>query len=165
MHISWDMVITLTSHEHHGVSLRWRHNDHDGVSNHQPHHCLLNCLFGRRSKKTSKLRVTGLCAGNSPGNSPHKWPVTRKMFPFDDVIMSQVSKPLSSPHYCSFVRGIHEGRIPLMLTWMPMISARCHGVSEELGLYVYTPFIYGWVLTNMNYTRDIIFSSFWMDNS
>ena len=22
-----------------------------------------------------------------PGNSPHKWPVTRKMFPFDDVIM------------------------------------------------------------------------------
>ena len=26
--------------------------------------------------------------GNSPVNSPHKWPVTRKMFPFDDVIMS-----------------------------------------------------------------------------
>ena len=23
-----------------------------------------------------------------PVNSPHKWPVTRKMFPFDDVIMS-----------------------------------------------------------------------------
>ena len=23
----------------------------------------------------------------SPVNSPHKWPVTRKMFPFDDVIM------------------------------------------------------------------------------
>ena len=71
------------------VSLHQRHNDHDGVSNHQPHHCLLNRLFRRRSKKTSKLRVTGLCAGNSSGpvNSPHKWPVTRKMFPFDDVIM------------------------------------------------------------------------------
>ena len=27
--------------------------------------CLLNRLFRRRSKKTSKLRVTGLCAGNS----------------------------------------------------------------------------------------------------
>ena len=26
-----------------------------------PHHCLLNRLFRRRSKKTSKLRVTGLC--------------------------------------------------------------------------------------------------------
>ena len=71
-------------------SLRWRHNDHDGVSNHQPRGCLLNSLFGRRSNKTSKLRVTGLCAGNSPGqvNSPHKGPVTRKMLPLDDVIMS-----------------------------------------------------------------------------
>ena len=61
----------------------------DGVSIHQPRGCLLNRLFKRRSKKTSKLRVTGLCAGNSPEpvNSPHKRPITRKMFPFDDVIM------------------------------------------------------------------------------
>ena len=28
---------------------------------------LLDRLFRRRSKKTPKLRVTGLCAGNSPG--------------------------------------------------------------------------------------------------
>ena len=48
-------------------ALRWRHNDHSGVSNHQPHGCLPNRLFRRKSKKTSKLRVTGLCAGNSPG--------------------------------------------------------------------------------------------------
>ena len=47
-------------------SLRWRHNGRDSVSNHQPHDCLLNRLFRRRSKKTSKLRVTGLCAENSP---------------------------------------------------------------------------------------------------
>ena len=50
-----------------GYPLRWRHNDHAGVSNHQPPGCLLNRLFRRKSKKTSKLRVTGLCAGNSPG--------------------------------------------------------------------------------------------------
>ena len=48
-------------------TLQWRHNGHDSVSNHQPHDCLLNRLFRRRSKKTSKLRVTGLCEGNSPG--------------------------------------------------------------------------------------------------
>ena len=47
--------------------LRWRHNGRDSVSNHQPHDCLLNHLFRLRSKKTSKLRVTGLCVGNSPG--------------------------------------------------------------------------------------------------
>ena len=48
------------------VSLLWRHNGHDSVSN-QPHDYLLSRLFRPRSKKTSKLRVTGLCAGNSPG--------------------------------------------------------------------------------------------------
>ena len=71
------------------ATLQWRHNDYDSVSNDQPHGCLLNRLFRRSSKQTSKLRVTGLCVGNSPGpvNSPHKGPVTRKTFPFDDVIM------------------------------------------------------------------------------
>ena len=47
-------------------SSQWRHNEHDGVSNHLPHDCLLDRLFRCRSKKTSKLRVTGLCEGNSP---------------------------------------------------------------------------------------------------
>ena len=46
--------------------LEWRHNEGDGVSNHQPHECLLKPLFRRISKKTSKLPVTGLCPGNSP---------------------------------------------------------------------------------------------------
>ena len=48
------------------ISLRWRHNEWDSVSNHQPHDCLLNRLSGHRSKKTSKPRVTGLWTGNSP---------------------------------------------------------------------------------------------------
>ena len=49
------------------IPLQWRHNGRDSVSNHQPHDCLLNGLFRCRSKKTWKLRVTGLCAVNSPG--------------------------------------------------------------------------------------------------
>ena len=49
-----------------GLSLQWRHNERDNVSNHQPHDYLLNRLFRLRSQKTSKLRVTVLCAGNSP---------------------------------------------------------------------------------------------------
>ena len=48
------------------IQSQWRHNERHGVSNHKPHECLLNCLFRLRSKKTSKLRVTGFCAGNSP---------------------------------------------------------------------------------------------------
>ena len=80
-----DLLIRLISIH----SLLWRHNGHDGVSNHQPHNCLLNRLFRRISKKTSKLRVTGFVWGIHRGlvNSRYKWPVTRKMFPFDDIVM------------------------------------------------------------------------------
>ena len=52
-----------STHLKHLNPLYWRHNDNDGVSNHQPHVCLRNRLFRRRSKKTSKLRVTGICVG------------------------------------------------------------------------------------------------------
>ena len=65
--VVWETYIFLVRLYTGLYSLRWRHNDHAGVSNHQPHGCLLNRLFRRNSKKTSKLRVTGLCAGNSPG--------------------------------------------------------------------------------------------------
>ena len=72
-------------------ALQWLHNEHDGVSNHhQPHDCLLNRLFRRRSNKTWKLRVTGLCEGNSPvtGEFPAQRASSAKMFPFDDVMMT-----------------------------------------------------------------------------
>ena len=48
------------------ISLQWRYNERDGVLNHQPPDCLLDRLFARRLKKTSKLRVTGLCEEDSP---------------------------------------------------------------------------------------------------
>ena len=69
-------------------TLQWRHNERNGVSHHRRLDCLLNRMFMRRSKKTSKLRVTGLCEGNSPvtGEFPAQGPVTRKMLPFDDAI-------------------------------------------------------------------------------
>ena len=47
------------------ILLQLGHDRRDGVSNHQPHDCLLT-LFRRGSKKTSKLRVTDICEGNSP---------------------------------------------------------------------------------------------------
>ena len=33
-------------------------------------------------------------------NSSHKWPVMRKMFPFDDVIMAIIFQGFSLPQYC-----------------------------------------------------------------
>ena len=75
-------------------TLHWRPDERDGVSNHQRLNCLLRCLLRHTSKKTSKLCITVLCEGNPPAgwpaDSPHKGPVTQKMFPFefDDVIMT-----------------------------------------------------------------------------
>ena len=97
--------------------LQWRQIERDGVSNHQPHRCLRDRLFRRRSKKTSKPCITGLCEGNSPdrlfrrrskktskpritglceGNSPvtGEFPAQRasnaEIFPCDDVIKTRV---------------------------------------------------------------------------
>ena len=44
----------------------------------------------RKHQSSASLAfVRGIHRG--PVNSPHKWPVTRKMFPFDDVIMDSCS--------------------------------------------------------------------------
>ena len=104
------------------ISLQGRHNDHDSVSNYQHHGCLLNRLFRRRSKKTSKLRVTGLCVGNSPGpvNSPHKGPVTRKMFPFDDVIMHDVITGC----WAALKRPVQYSIKSNILSWCPIRSLK-----------------------------------------
>ena len=73
---SWVYAITVTR---------------DGVSNHQPRDCLLNRLVGadkRKQQNSASLAfVWGIHLHRWPVNSPHKSPVMRKMFPFDDVIM------------------------------------------------------------------------------
>ena len=71
-------------------SLQWRHNEREGVSNHQRLDCLHTRLFRRRSKKTPKLRVTGLCEGNpsvTDGFPPQR-ASNAEIFLFDSVIMS-----------------------------------------------------------------------------
>ena len=46
------------------ISLWWWYNGRDGIPNDQPHGCILNCFSRHRSKKRSKLCITGLCPGN-----------------------------------------------------------------------------------------------------
>ena len=76
----------------HGIThsaLQWRHNECDGVSNHQPrdfYSTVYSDTDQRKHQSSASLAfVWGIHRG--PVNSPHKWPVTRKMIPFDDVIM------------------------------------------------------------------------------
>ena len=71
------------------LTLRWRHNERDGVSNHQPHVCCSTVYTGADQRKHQSPASLAFVRGihRSPVNSPHKRPVTRKMSPFDDVIM------------------------------------------------------------------------------
>ena len=110
-------------------SLRWRHNGLNSVSNHQPHDCLLKRLFGRRSKKTSKQRVTGLCAGNSPETG--EFPAQRasnaenaENAEFDDVIMSPLLQKTTA--------GVQFGLISIPI-WMsnPMSRKICDKTNYQ----------------------------------
>ena len=62
-HVSWQPCLVSVGFRNTGGSLQWRHNEHHGVSNHQLHDSVLMRSFRRRSKKTSKLRVTGVYEG------------------------------------------------------------------------------------------------------
>ena len=75
-------------------SLQWRHNGRCIVSNYQPHDFLLNRWFRRRSKKTSKLRVTGFCVGNSPGTGG---------FPAQKVSKAENISIRWRHHACNFI--------------------------------------------------------------
>ena len=72
-------------------TLRWRHNEQDSVSNTSLTIVYSTIYSGADQSKhqssASLAFVWGIHRG--PVNSPHKWPVTRKMFPFDDVIMNR----------------------------------------------------------------------------
>ena len=60
---------------------------------------------GKHISSASLAFVRGIHRG--PGNSLQKWPVTRKMFPFDDVIMVFLSTlPLLRPQYFGITSSI-----------------------------------------------------------
>ena len=87
---AWRCQANLQYSTKHSVTrewLLWRHDGHNGVSNHQPNDCLLNRLFSRTSKKTSASLSFLWEINRWSMNSPHKRSVTRKMFPFYDIIV------------------------------------------------------------------------------
>ena len=98
-----------------GHKLHWRHNERDGVSNHQPHDCLVKRLFRHSSKKTSKLRVTGLCEGNSPVTS--EFPAQRAS---------------NAENVSTWWR--HKGQV--VLTLSPPLLLSCHHMSVKTSSHV-----------------------------
>ena len=89
------------------MALQWRHNEHDCVSNHQSHQCLLNRYLGADQRKHQSSASLAFVRGSHrrPVNSPHKGPVTRKMFPFDDVIMGISRSDMARDSLAPFLVG------------------------------------------------------------
>ena len=114
-------------------SLQWRHNRLDGVSNYQPYDCLLNCLFRRRQNKTPKLRVTGLCEGNSPatGELPAQRDSNAENVPIYDVIML-----VFFPHWHSVSSTVASWRLLLPATLLSLIAKQgVHNVPFTASLW------------------------------
>ena len=76
-HPKWSQISSCIFYHDH-------YNECDGISNHRHLDCLLSHLFRHRSKKTSLSFVRGI--HQWPVDSPHKGPVSKKMFPFDYVM-------------------------------------------------------------------------------
>ena len=96
------------------MSLRWRHDGPDSVST------VYSTVYSdadRRKHQSFASLAFAWGIHRRPGNSPHKWPVTRKMFPFDDVIM-----------FCYYdTIGWHEVSVLIGYVWIdaePMYIAQ-----------------------------------------
>ena len=71
-------------------SLQWRHNERDGVSNHQPHSIVYSGADQRKHQSSASLAfVQGI--HRRPVNYPHKGPLRRKMLPFHSTRMMATS--------------------------------------------------------------------------
>ena len=86
------------------ISLQWCHNERDSISNHQPHDCLLTVYSDIDQRKHQSSSPLAFVQGIHwwPVNSPHKGPVTRKMFPFDDVIIFYIWISDNPVHWCMY---------------------------------------------------------------
>ena len=115
------------------ITLRWRHNERDSVSNHQPHDCLLNRLFRRRSKKSSKLRVTGLCVGNSP--VPGEFPAQMASYAEDVSIWWRHHDFSSTDPFCCATSPPGVG-VPKSISSVPLFSQFFSGVRTHVSYWI-----------------------------
>ena len=69
-------------------------------------------------------------------NSPHKWPVTRKIFPFDDVIMNQ---------FCSYGMAWPPGVTEINVNFGVLFLQKngCHDLPLVSQLSLLKPFVVG----------------------
>ena len=109
-------------------SLRWHHNEHDCVSNHHRFDCLLNRLFRSRSKKISKVRITGLCVWNSPetGEFPTQRASNAEIVSIwwrHHILQCQSNNFISGLSFLNVIRRNSHLRLQKLLGIWPVLSS------------------------------------------
>ena len=129
------------------IALQWRHNERNGVSNDRCPDVLLNHLFRHKSTKHKRSASLAFVMGihRSPVNSAHNGPVTRKMFPFDDVIIGWHNAQASQRLHCDpkcFRNCQHQRR--------DVYNGKCL-LTSEVCMHITT--ISAWYVPNYGITR------------
>ena len=105
-----------------------------------------------RKHQSSAPLAFALGIHREPVNSPHKWPVTRKMFPFDDVIMCQCYSK-DHPQYCQCVDGLLATLMERQRRWWIEATANIGTIWQRARVLIH-PLAPGrntaWINNNIN---------------
>ena len=107
----WCIVWRITVDHYSSVILRAMVSQITGVST------VCSSFVQAQIKENIKTPRRWLFEGTSPVNSHHKGQVTRKMFPFDDVIMS----PHKVQHTFTDIFAADQNKVVQQTVWVPVI--------------------------------------------
>ena len=116
--------------------LRWRHNGHNSVSNHQPYNCLLNCLFRHRSNKTLN-RVSSHEPSQNSLTFPWHFPDHFVVFPDHET------------YYRHFITAL---TLILQVIWQTSNGSWRQGIKGEMTCTVYVALVWNiiyWIIMIM----------------
>ena len=102
---SWSQIL---------ITLHWRHNGRDAAQITSLTFVYSTVYSGADERKHQSSASLAFVRGIErwPVNSPQKWPVTRKMFPFDDVIM-EAHIPCAFNYHHAIYESTRDSQSPL----------------------------------------------------
>ena len=122
-------------------------------------------IQGADQRKHQSSASLAFVRGNhrGPGNSPHKWPVTRKMCPFNDVIMTIQSVTLYIIELslynrkCFFINIAHSWNVFPLFTWKICFTSQIPTISYPQPLFFQKQSLTVWILTQIRWQRLLIY--------
>ena len=108
------------------VTLQWRHTGRDSVSNHQPHDCLLNRIFRRRSKKRLPKWIYYTQITLQWRNNERDFVLNHRRL---DCLLSRLFRRRSKKASKLRSTGLHEGNSSVTVEFPAQRSSNAKNVS------------------------------------